>query len=67
MWQNSLIKVLVFLVAIFLMTQAGTAQMRQRIISPEVADDGRVTFRFYAPQAHMVCVSVEYLDGLRPL
>ena len=55
------------LVGIFLMIQAGTAQMRQRVISPEIGSDGRVTFRFTAPQAHLVCVSVEYLDGLRPL
>jgi enterochelin esterase family protein len=25
-----------------------------------------VTFRFYAPRAHQVLVSIEYLDGLRP-
>ena len=60
-------KTAALLVGIFLMIQAGTAQMRQRIISPEVGNDGMVTFRFSAPQAHMVCVSVEHFAGLRPL
>lgn len=55
------------LFGIFLMIQAGMGQTRQRIVSPEIGSDGRVTFRFYAPQAHLVCVSVEYLEGLRPL
>ncbi len=43
-----------------------TAQRRQRIISPEITDRS-VTFRFRAPQAHQVLVSVESLEGLRPL
>lgn len=60
-------KTAAFLVGSILMIQAGTAQIRQRIISPEVGIDGMVTFHFYAPQAHMVCVSVEYFTGLRPL
>ena len=55
------------LAGVFLLIQAGTAQMRQRLISPEVSSDGMVTFRFYAPQSHTVCVSVEYFEGLRPL
>ncbi len=43
------------------------AQQRQRIISPEIKGDRTVTFRFRAPQAHQVLLSVEYLEGLRPL
>ncbi|MCJ7681431.1 MAG: alpha/beta hydrolase-fold protein [Candidatus Aminicenantes bacterium] len=61
------VKSAALLVGIFLVLQPGMAQMRQRIVSPEVGNDGMVTFRFYAPQAHMVCLSVEYFDGLRPL
>ena len=60
-------KTAALLVGALLMIQAGMAQMRQRIISPEIGSDKMVTFRFYAPQAHLVCVSVEYFDGLRPL
>jgi enterochelin esterase-like enzyme len=44
-----------------------TAQQRQRAVSPEIGVDRTVTFRFRAPRAHQVLVSVEYLDGLRPL
>jgi enterochelin esterase-like enzyme len=62
-----LIKTAALLFGTFLMLQAGMAQTRQQAISPEVGSDGMVTFRFNAPQAHMVCVSVEYFDGLRPL
>jgi enterochelin esterase-like enzyme len=47
--------------------QTAEAQRRLRIDSPEVKSDRTVTLRFYAPQAHQVLVSVEYLDGLRPL
>jgi len=47
--------------------QSAEAQLRPRIISPEIKSDGTVTFRFQAPRAHQVLVAVEYLDGLRPL
>jgi enterochelin esterase-like enzyme len=47
--------------------QTAEAQNRPRIISPEVKSDGTVTFRFLAPRAHQVLLSVEYLDGLRRL
>ncbi len=45
-------KTAALLVGALLMIQAGMAQMRQRIISPEIGSDKMVTFRFYAPQAH---------------
>ena len=50
-----------------LVQQTAEAQRRPRIISPEVKGDRTVTFRFQAPRAHQVLVSVEYLDGLRSL
>ena len=55
------------ILAAALVTQMAAAQQRQRIISPEIQPDRTVIFRFHAPQAHLVCISVEYVDGLRPL
>ena len=48
---------LVFFVS--LSSLAALAQLPPRIISPEVQKDGRVTFRFNAPNARKVEVSVE--------
>jgi enterochelin esterase family protein len=42
---------------------AGKAQGPQPIISPEVAPDGRVTFRFKDPNAQKVTVSIEGQTG----
>src|SRR4051812_27405809 len=39
------------------------AQQPPKIVSPEVAADRRVTFRLYAPQAHDVTVSGEFMQG----
>lgn len=58
---------LVIICALGLQTQPAEAQRRQRILSPEVKNDRTVTFRFHAPRAHQILVSVEYLGGLRPL
>ncbi len=55
------------LLALFLCAQTAAPQRRQPIISPEIKSDRTVTFRFLAPRAHQVLVSVEYMDGLRPL
>lgn len=55
------------LLACVLPLRTATAQQRQRVISPEIRGDRTVTFRFRAARAHQVLVSVEYLDGLRPL
>jgi enterochelin esterase family protein len=57
------------LILLLFVTPLGTAtaQQRQRVVSPEIGVDRTVTFRFRAPRAHQVLVSVEYLDGLRPL
>ncbi len=55
------------LLACGLLVQTVAAQRRPQIISPELKSDRTVTFRFVAPRAHQVLVSVEYLDGLRPL
>ena len=55
------------ILAAALVTQMAAAQRRQRIISPEIKPGRMVLFRFHAPQAHLVCISVEYVDGLRPL
>lgn len=60
-------KLFPFLLAVFVMTPGLTPQGRQRIISPEVRNDRTVTFRFVAPRAHQVLVSVEDMDGLRSL
>jgi enterochelin esterase family protein len=60
-------KSILILVAFFLCVLSATPQRRPRIISPEVKNDRTVTFRFLAPQAHQVLISVEYLGGLRPL
>lgn len=64
---TKIFKTTAFLLAATLAVQSSPAQVRQQVLSPEVGSDRMVTFRFYAPQAHLVCVSVEYSDGLRPL
>ncbi|MFC1489742.1 esterase [Candidatus Latescibacterota bacterium] len=43
------------------------AQRGQRIVSPEIHPDRTVTFRFNAPQAKMVALSLESLDGLQQM
>lgn len=51
-------------IMIFLISGAAEAQ---QMISPEIHPDRTVTFRYDSPRANMVTVSVEYLDGLRPM
>lgn len=46
---------------VFLSTLAARAQFPPRIVSPELQNDGRVTFRFNAPNAAKVEVSIEGL------
>ena len=60
-------KSVLILAAFFFCVLSATPQRRAQVISPEVKNDRTVTFRFLAPRAHQVLVSVEYLDGLRPL
>lgn len=43
------------------------AQRRQAIISPEVHEDGRVTFRLRAPDAKSVGVKVQFAQGLQAM
>jgi enterochelin esterase-like enzyme len=43
------------------------AQMRQSIISPEVHQDRRVTFRLRAPQAKLVVVNAGFTQGNQPM
>jgi len=43
------------------------AQMRQSIISPEVHQDRRVTFRLRAPQAKQVEVDAGFVQGNKPM
>jgi enterochelin esterase-like enzyme len=43
------------------------AQMRQTVISPEVHQDSRVTFRLRAPQAEQVEVDAGFVQGNQPL
>jgi len=43
------------------------ASRRQVIISPEVHSDGRVTFRLRAPSAKSVGVSIQFVQGVRPM
>ncbi|MHC4440062.1 MAG: esterase, partial [Planctomycetota bacterium] len=43
------------------------AQRFQRIISPEVHQDSRVTFRLRAPQAKLVEVNAGFVQGNRPM
>jgi enterochelin esterase-like enzyme len=43
------------------------AQMRQSIISPEVHQDRRVTFRLRAPQAKQVEVEAGFVQGNQPM
>jgi enterochelin esterase-like enzyme len=50
-----------------LVVATGTAQSPARVTSPEIAADGRVTFRLAAPKAHEVLLSGEFLDGTRAL
>ena len=64
---SRLIRTMLIVTSCIVMLQTAEAQRRPRIISPEVKSDKTVTFRFHAPQAHQVLVSVEYLEGLRPL
>jgi enterochelin esterase-like enzyme len=51
------------------MTAAGgaLAQQQERIISPEVSADGRVTFRFRAPNAKEVSVAMEGYGKPQPM
>ncbi len=44
-----------------------TAQQAPRIVSPDVAQDRRVTFRLLAPKAHDVLLSGEFMQGTKPL
>ena len=43
------------------------AQRRRTVVSPEVHDDGRVTFRLRAPDAGNVGVKVQFAQGLQPM
>ncbi|MHC4369971.1 MAG: alpha/beta hydrolase-fold protein [Planctomycetota bacterium] len=43
------------------------AQRRQTVISPEVHDDRRVTFRLRAPKAGQVGVKAGFVEGLQPM
>ena len=43
------------------------AQRRRAVVSPEVHDNGRVTFRLRAPEAKNVGVNVQFARGLQPM
>ena len=58
---------LIVVAFILLLVQVNQAQQRRRIVSPEIKPDRTVTFRFFAPRAHQVSISVEYLEGIQPL
>lgn len=64
---KDLMKVVLTGFSCMLILQTAEAQRRPQVISPEIRSDRTVTFRFHAPRAHLVLVSVEYLDGLRAL
>ncbi|HYQ57700.1 MAG TPA: alpha/beta hydrolase-fold protein [Draconibacterium sp.] len=57
-----ILNVIVLIFALSLLSQNVTAQMRQRIVSPEVHPDKTVTFRFSAPNAKKVMLDTQILD-----
>ena len=48
-------------------SSAGVVWAQPRVVSPEIAADGRVTFRLLAPQASEVVLTGEFLEGNQPL
>ncbi len=59
--------VLLVSVCLFWILSLEAASRRQRIVSPQVHKDRRVTFRLRAPAAKQVGVNVQFQRGLQPM
>ena len=62
---NTIMKRLLLIVAAIVAMGSAAAQQNlwksQNVVSPEIGDDGRVTFRLYAPEAKSVEVAGDFL------